>query len=110
MEDNTKTDNTIPILDLMKEYGIEFEGRILPQKWGEHTGLFEEIRRIGGLKPDEFGAMFKPDDKYFIDKSILTSELISEAWLCFQSMNTEQGWRKEVEGRAFKCFDSEVIW
>ena len=109
MEESSKAD-TNDYLDLMKEYGIEFEGRIVPEKWGEYTAMFEEIRHIGELRPKEFSEMFNPDDKYFVEKRIMASELMKEAWNCLESMDTEYGWRKEVEFRAFKCFESEVIW
>lgn len=97
-------------LELMKEYGIEFEGRILPEKWGAYTAIFEEIRHIGDLRPKEFTEMFHPDDKYSIDKRVMAAELVKEAWNCLETMDSEYGWRKEVEFRAFKCFDTEVIW
>jgi hypothetical protein len=109
MEENSKI-NTDDYVDLMKEYGIKFEGRIMPEKWGEYSAMFEEIRRIGDLRPKEFNEMFLPDDKYFIDKTISASELVNGAWHCLEAMDSEYGWRKEVEFRAFKCFDSAVIW
>lgn len=108
-EDNSK----VPIhdyLNFMKEYGIEFEGRILPEKWGEYTTMFEDIRHIGKLRPEEFIGMFHADDKYIYDKRVKAAKLVDEAWNCLKSMDSEYGWRKEVEFRAFSPFDSEIIW
>ena len=108
-EENSKP-TTQEYLELMKDLGIAFEGRILPEKWGEYTAMFEEIRRIGGLRPKEFIEMFHPDDEYLVDKRVKASRLMKEAWHCLENMDSEYGWRKEVEFRAFECFDSEVIW
>jgi hypothetical protein len=109
MEENSKIDKN-DYIDLMKDYGIEFEGRILPEKWGEYTAIFQEIRRIGGLQPKEFSEMFQPNDTYLVEKSIKASELVREAWNCLEASDTEYGWRKEVEFRAFSCFESALIW
>jgi hypothetical protein len=97
-------------LDLIREYGIEFEGRILPETWGLNTAMFEEIRRIGGLRLQEFRAMFQEGDEYLDDKTVQASELMQEAWYCLENMSSEYAWRKDVEFKAFKCFDSELIW
>lgn len=108
-EDSSKV-TTEDYIGFMKEYGIEFEGRILPEKWGEYTAMFEDIRRIGELRPKEFIKSFHPDDKYLDEKRIKASELVNEAWNCLKNMDSEYGWRKEVEFRAFERFDSEVVW
>lgn len=105
-----QTVTTEEYIDLMKQYGIEFEGRILPEKWGDYTLMFKEIRRIGELRPEEFSEMFHRDDEYFVDKMVKASKLVKGAWKCLQNMDSEYGWRKEVEFLAFECFDSEVIW
>ncbi|OBT95141.1 hypothetical protein VE01_07405 [Pseudogymnoascus verrucosus] len=107
-EDSSKV-TTEDYIGFMKEYGIEFEGRILPEKWGEYTAMFEDIRRIGELGPKEFIEMFHPDDKYLDEKRIKASELVNEAWNCLKNMDSEYGWRKEVEFTAFERFDSEVV-
>lgn len=108
-EENSRS-TTEDYLELMNEYGIEFEGRILPSKWGEYSEMFEEIRRIGDLRPKEFIEMFPSDDKYLLDKRIMASKLVEESWNCLKAMESEYGWRKDVEFRAFECFDSEVVW
>jgi hypothetical protein len=83
-EDNSKV--TIEnYQDLMKEYGIEFEGRILPEKWGEYTTMFEDIRHIGKLRPEEFIGMFHADDEYIVDKRVKAADLVKEAWNCLNS-------------------------
>ena len=98
-------------LRLMKKYGIEFEGRIAPEKWGnEYTALFHEIRRIGDLRPKEFIEMFHPDDPYLLNTRVKASKLVEGAWNCLRSMDSEQGWRKSVEFPALESFDSAVVW
>lgn len=105
-EENSKL-TTNDYLELMKAHGIEFEGRIVPGKWRGYTTMFEEIRHIGKLRPEE---MFHSDDEYLVEKRIKASDLVKEAWNCLETMDSEYGWRKEVEFRAFNRFDSEVIW
>ncbi|EXJ73840.1 uncharacterized protein A1O5_03602 [Cladophialophora psammophila CBS 110553] len=107
-EENSKL-TTEEFIELMKDHGISFEGRIQPEKWGEYTAIFEEIRRIGKMGSKEFTDMFHPQDKYAVDKAYKAVELSEKAWNCLESRDSEQGWRKEVEYRAFECFDSEVI-
>jgi hypothetical protein len=102
--------STDDYLDLMNEYGIEFEGRILPEKWRHHAAMFEEIRRIGGLRPNEFSAMFHAGDEYLDDKTVNASELMREAWNCLENGGSEYAWRKDVEFKAFKRFETALIW
>ena len=95
---------------LMKEFGIVFEGRIIPEQWGEYTELFQEIRRIGEIRPEEFIKKFTVGDDYIVEKQVMASKLTEEAHTCLEHMDSEYGWRKEVEFNAFECFDSEVVW
>lgn len=102
--------STVEYLRLMADFGIHFEGRILPEQWGDYTETFQEIRRIGKIGPSEFIANFPPDDEYIIELQVKASKLTKEAWKCLESMDSELGWRKEVEFFAFDYFDSEVVW
>jgi hypothetical protein len=97
-------------LDLMRKYGIEFEGRIIPEKWGKYATLFHKIRSIGNLTRKEFVEMHRPDDPYFLDKTVTASKLVEGAWSCLKSMDSEYGWRQKVESKALERFDSEVVW
>lgn len=94
---------------LMRKYGIEFEGRIIPEKWGKYAKLFHKIRSIGSLTPKKFAKMHHSDDPYFLDKTITASKLVEGAWNCLRSMDSEYGWRQKVESKALDRFDSEVI-
>ncbi|KIW89574.1 uncharacterized protein Z519_09730 [Cladophialophora bantiana CBS 173.52] len=67
-EENPKL-STEEYIELMKDHGISFEGRIQPEKWGEYTAIFEEIRRIGKMGFKEFTDMFHPEDKFAVDKT-----------------------------------------
>ena len=108
-EENSKL-TTENYIELMKNHGILFEGRIQPENWGEYTEIFEEIRRIGELRLKGFAEMYHPKDEYAVDKRYKAVKLSEEAWNCLENRDSEYGWRKEVEFRAFECFDSEVIW
>ncbi|RFU27659.1 hypothetical protein B7463_g8657, partial [Scytalidium lignicola] len=96
-------------LDLMRKYSIEFEGRIVPEKWGKYATLFHEIRSIGNLTTKRFAEMHRLDDPYFLDKKITASKLVEGAWNCLRNMDSEIGWRQTVESKALERFDSEVI-
>jgi hypothetical protein len=97
-------------LDLMRKYDIEFEGRIVPEKWGKCATLFHKIRSISNLTPKEFVEMHRPDDPYFLDKTVTASKLVEGAWNCLRNMDSEYGWRQTVESKALDRFESEVIW
>lgn len=95
---------------LMRDFGITFEGRITPEKWGDYATQFQEIRNIGELTPHAFLDMYPPDDEYVIEKRVKAAELTRNAWRCIEFVDSEFGWREKVEFKAFEPFSSEIIW
>lgn len=94
----------------MRDHKISFEGRVAPEQWGDYGSLFQEIRRIGDIKPDDFYAQYDQDDPVILDLQEQASKLTRGAWYCLNDHDTELGWRKEVEFPAFECFEREIIW
>lgn len=97
-------------IQLMKDHEIQFEGRIVEEQWDKYSDLFQEIRDIGEIRPGPFFAKYASDDEYIVDKHAKMLEMMNSAWRCLEAMDSEMGWREQVENKAFECFDSEVIW
>lgn len=101
-------------LRLSRKYNIRFEGRIIPEKWGEYAPLFNKIRSIGSITTAEFVQMHDEapakDDPYFEEKKIMVSKLVEGAWSCLKNMDSEIGWREMVEYKALERFSSAVVW
>ncbi|KIW19326.1 hypothetical protein PV08_03620 [Exophiala spinifera] len=96
-------------LQLMDSVGYNIEGRTQPGLWGAYSSLFQDIRQIGRSNQEYFVKQFEQDDPYIVAKRIQANRLIEEAWSCFTKRDSEAGWRKEVEYRAFESFDSESV-
>lgn len=94
----------------MQDHGISFEGRVAPELWGEYCGIFQEVRRIGVIKPDDFYARYSENDPVILDLQEQASKLIREAWYCLSVRDNEPGWRMKVELPAFERVEHEIIW
>ncbi|KIW40797.1 uncharacterized protein PV06_07970 [Exophiala oligosperma] len=108
MEDNTTKLTTEEYLELMESVGYNVEGRTVPHLWGAYSSIFNDVREIGRTNKENFIRKFEPHDPYVVAKRIQANGLVEKAWSCFKRRDNEFGWRKEVEFRAFECFDSEV--
>ena len=100
-------------IEAVGNHEIYFEGRMTPDtpdQWGDYAGLFHDIRRIGDIKPTEFIAQYDQDDTFIVYIRKVATKLTRGAWHCLNENDTEQGWRKEVEFRAFKPFERDIIW
>ncbi|EXJ88659.1 hypothetical protein A1O1_05590 [Capronia coronata CBS 617.96] len=81
-------------IDLMTSHGISFEGRIRPDKWGDYAAVFDEIRRIGQLRPEEFADKFLLEDEYAVDKAYNAARMSEEAWGCLENGDSDRICRK----------------
>ena len=97
-------------IQAMEDHEVYFEGRMLPEEWGEYAGIFREIRRIGNIKPAEFVAQYDQNDPFVLELQENASRLTRGAWYCLNDSDTEYGWRKEVEFPAFESFEREITW
>jgi len=95
----------------MEDVAYSVEGRTLPELWQEkYSTAFNSIREIGRIAQEEFIKQFNQDDPYVVAKRIQANRLVKEAWNCIKTLDSEYGWRKEVEFRAFETFDLEAVW
>lgn len=101
---------TAEYMQAMDDHEISYEGRTDPEQWSDYADLFQEIRRIGDIKPDRFYAQYDQDDPVIVHLQETASKLEKRAWFCLNDLDTEDGWRKEVEFLVFECFEQEIIW
>jgi hypothetical protein len=96
---------------LIKDYGIVFEGPRPPQQWPSHyAGVFSEIHNIGRVRFDEYspgenrGLLTVAQVK---DRVVTLNEI---AYHLRQNKDNEQTWRLETEPLIMSRFDDEVAW
>ncbi|KAG2019335.1 hypothetical protein GB937_005249 [Aspergillus fischeri] len=100
---------------LMDEYGISFDGPLLPRDWPiQHRENFAKVRQIKQETYDDYGRDGRLDHRLTVLSTVMhikqeAAKLRSEAYRCRRQRVNEETWRWSTENFITSRFKAEVV-
>ncbi|GFG09692.1 hypothetical protein IFM5058_04552 [Aspergillus udagawae] len=100
---------------LMDEYGISFDGPLLPRDWPiQYRENFAKVRQIKQVTYDDYGRDGRLDHRLTVLSTVMhikqeAAKLRSEAYRCRRQRVNEDTWRSSTENFITSRFKAEVV-